>query len=103
MGGRVTPSLDVPWLATDQAAHYVGLGVNAFRAAVKRREIAAIDDDGPRRYLRADLDAYLARKRVPARAELTPAKSAPPASRREQVTAEILEFGAKQQAKGAVR
>lgn len=56
--------------STKEAAHYVGLGLNAFRAAVKRGEIAAIKDGGHPRFLVADLDAYLQRKRHPARTEL---------------------------------
>lgn len=62
----------VPWLGTEDAAHYVGLGVNAFRLLVKRREIAAIRDGGHPRFLRTDLDAYLARKRQPAKWEANP-------------------------------
>lgn len=50
--------------------HYVGLGEKAFRRAVKAGEIARIVDGGHPRYLPADLDAYIARKRVPAVSEV---------------------------------
>lgn len=63
----------MPWRSIEQAAVYVGLGENAFRAAVNRGEIAVIDDDGHRRFLQADLDAYLAWKRKPANWEQAPA------------------------------
>jgi hypothetical protein len=76
MSGRAAAPSDVPWRFTRDAAAYVGLGENAFRAAVKRGEIAQIKDSGHPRYLICDLDAYLTRKRQPARAEIGDQKAA---------------------------
>lgn len=77
MAGRAVATEAVPWRGTKDAARYVGLGVNAFRAVVKRGGIAFIEDGGARRYLLSDLDAYLHRKRRPAAWEGQPEQSRP--------------------------
>ena len=55
-----------PLLTTREAAAYCRLGLHKFRAAVARGEVARIDHGGHPTFLLDDLEAFLARRRVPA-------------------------------------
>jgi hypothetical protein len=66
MKPRRAPTEPVPWRNAEDAAAYVGLGIDTFRAAVKAGEVAVIEGRGQQRFLLVDLDAYLMHQRTPA-------------------------------------
>lgn len=66
----ITPAV----LTSEEAAIYVGLGIEQFRAAVRAREIAVIEHRGHWRFRPEDLSAYLEHMRQPAAWERTATK-----------------------------
>lgn len=80
MTARRAPAEPVQWRWTNDAAAYVGLGRDAFNRAVAKGEISPISDEGHRRYLVADLDAYVLRKRRPSPVKQPTPITTPPAS-----------------------
>lgn len=71
MNLRRAPSVPVPWLVSQEAAAYLGIGEKELRELVRTRQIAVIDGPGPRRFLSRDLNAWLEHQRQPAAWERT--------------------------------
>jgi len=62
-----------PALSTREAHAYIGVCLTTLRKLIAARELAYIDKGGMHLFLLADLDAWLLRDRVPARAEVVAA------------------------------
>lgn len=61
-------------LRRDEAASYLQIGRTTLDALVRAREVAVVETRGGRRYRVEDLDAYIWRRRVGAKADREPAQ-----------------------------